>query len=458
MATIATLQELLVRQAAEYDAKVAKLEARVQELEAQLKSNSSNSSKPPSSDPPWIGAKGGKRQGRKRGGQPGHRGHRRELVEPDAVVEHRPEACKHCHAGLTGDDADPRRHQVTEVPPVKPVVTEHRVHTLRCGECGQRTTGTLPAEVTRSAFGPRLQAMIAMCSAGYRLSKRTIVELVHRFFGVTIALGSICRVEHQMSCALAHSRQEALTHVANARVVHVDETGWPLRASPGWLWTAVTARVVVFMVDEHRSREASFKLVPETFGGALVADRYAAYNWIHPARRQFCWAHLLRQFRALLDYGAVAQAFAERLLAATDRLFASWHRVNQRALNEIRSALAPSRDEFHALLSEGRTSTSAKVRSQCGSLLRHEPSLWTFAERADVEPTNNAAERALRPAVLWRKGSFGCDSARGARFVERLLTVIASLRLQGRDVLDFLVDARRAALVGAQPPPIWIHP
>jgi transposase len=436
---------------------IAKLEARVMELEAQLKRNSSNSSQPPSSDKPWTGP-AGRAKGRKRGGQPGHRGSRRELVEPDRVVEHRPTRCRHCEADLVGDDPRPRRHQVVEVPPTSPVVTEHRVHTLRCSACGKASCAVLPKEVPRSAFGPRLQAMVAMCTASYRLSKRTTVELLRHFFGVTIALGSICRVEHQMSCALEASRTEALAHVQKARVVHIDETGWFIRSLRAWLWTAVTARVVVFMISSSRSRKTSYELLPSSFGGVTVADGYTAYNWIHPARRQLCWAHLVRNFRGLLDYGALARAFAEQLLAATRGMFDRWHQVRERPIAEVSAALAPSRAEFQSVLALGAQSESIKVRRFAAALSRREPSLWTFSERADVEPTNNAAERALRPAVLWRKGSFGSDSLRGARFVERALTVIASLRLQHRPVLDFLTRARTAALLGESPPPIWIHP
>jgi transposase len=456
MAVIRTQQAMIE----ELRAEVRQLREENRELRARLSRDSSNSSQPPSSDPPWK-APSERKQGRKRGGQPGHRGHRRELVEPDEVVDHRPAACAHCCGPLVGDDPEPSRHQVTEVPPVVAVVTEHRVHTLRCGQCGKHTVALLPADVPCSSFGPRLQSIIAMCSGAYRLSKRTIVELMRDFFGVAISLGSIANVEQQMSRALAASVAEAHAHVKNARVVHVDETGWFVRSLRAWLWTAVTARVAVFMIRKSRSRETSLELLPQTFRGVTVADGYQVYDWIHPERRQLCWAHLLRNFRGLLEYGDVAKAFGERILHAIGRLFERWHAVRgetrARTIAEVDIALAPSRDEIHALLDEGSRSESAKVRRICNWLLRREASLWTFVRRHGVEPTNNAAERALRPAVLWRKGSFGTDSENGSRFVERILTVVSSLRLQGRHVLAYLTQASRQALLAAPAPPIWVE-
>ena len=439
-------------------AEVKALRAENAELRARLNLDSSNSSKPPSSDPPWK-APSERKQGRKRGGQPGHRGHRRELVDhPDDVVDHRPESCRRCNQALSGDDPSPFRHQITELPQVAAKVTEHRVHTLRCGNCGKHTVGKLPAGVPRSAFGARLQSIVAVCSGAYRMSKRSIVELLRDCFGVEISLGAISRVERQVSTVLVRPVQEAQAHVANARVVHVDETGWFIRALRAWMWTAVTARVAVFMIRRSRSRETSHELVPRSFRGVTVADGYAAYDWIHPERRQLCWAHLIRNFRGLLELGDVAKAFAQRMLDAIGRMFDRWHLVRGGRVAEVSLALQPSRDEIHALLEDGIRSEVDQVRRMCKGLLRRESSLWTFSRRHDVEPTNNAAERALRPAVLWRKGSFGTDSETGSRFVERILTVVTSLRLQGRHVLGYLIDAFRASLAAAPSPPIWIHP
>jgi transposase len=449
--------EALQSEVQELRSEVEALRAENVELQARLCRDSSNSSQPPSSDPPWKAPNERKKKGRRRGGQPGHRGHKRKLVEPDHVIDHRPSACRHCGECLQGDDPEPLRHQVTEIPETRATVTEHRVHVLRCGHCQKPTAGVLPHDVPRSAFGPRLQAIIAVCSGAYRLSKRSIEELMRDFFGVTIALGSISNVEQYVSKALAAPVEEAIAHVRNSRVAHLDESPWYERSMRAWLWTAVTSRVAVFFIRGSRSRDVALELLDLHYRGIIVADGYAAYNWINPARRQHCWAHLIRQFRELELYPD-AKEFAGRLLAATEQMFERWHRARDGTLAAIGAAMAPSRDEIHALLDEGAGSSSRRVRSLCKQLLKREQSLWTFTRRKYVEPTNNTAERALRSAVLWRKSSFGTDSAKGSRFVERILTVVTSLRMQGRHVLGYITDACRSVLTRQVPAPIWVHP
>lgn len=453
LAIIQAQQQLI----AEQQKRIVVLERRVEELEARLKRDSSNSSQPPSSDPPWK-APSERKQGRKRGGQPGHRGHKREFVEPDRVEEHRPSACGHCGEALVGDDPEPFRHQVTEIPEVAAVVTEHRVHTLRCEACRRETRGILPYEVPSSAFGPRLQAVIAVCSGAYRLSKRSIEELVHDFFGVKVALGSVSNIEQYVSGAIASPVEEARSHVQKARVVHLDETSWYQHSSRAWLWTAVTARVAVFLIRPTRSRKVALEFVRRWFPGVVVSDRYNAYRWVAKERHQYCWAHLIREFRELAELHSDSKEFGQRMMRAIGRMFDCWHEARDGTVAQVTAALTPARDEIHRLLEEGSRSAVARVRRLCTPLLQQEVSLWTFLRRHDVEPTNNAAERALRSAVLWRKSSFGTDSEKGSRFVERILTVVTSLRMQARHVLGYIADACHRALVRQPALPIWVHP
>jgi transposase len=433
--------------------RIEELEKRVEELEARLNKDSSNSSLPPSSDPPWK-APSERKQGRKRGGQPGHRGHKRELVEPDQIEDHRPSRCVNCGKKLQGDDPEPYRHQVSELPEMAAVVTEHRVHRLKCDCCGVHTSGALPDDVPRGAFGPRLQAVVAVCSGAYHLSKRSIEELMHDFFGVQVALGSVSNIEQQVSEALAAPFEEARARVQKARVAHLDETNWFQRSTRAWLWVAATARVVVYVIRRTRSRKVAVELMRRWFKGVVVSDGYNAYHWVAKSRRQLCWAHLIRNFRELLAFDD-AREFGERILAAIGRMFEQWHQVRDGTLDELNLAMQPHRQEIYALLDEGRRSANAHIRRPCKTLLRREASLWTFTRRRGVEPTNNAAERALRPAVLWRKSSFGTDSDKGSRFVERILTVVMSLRRQNRNVLRYIVDACRRRLLAQPPLPLW---
>lgn len=432
---------------------IARLERRIVELEARLARDSDNSAQPPSSDPPWKRPE--QRQGgRKRGGQPGHRGHKREQLEPTEVVDLKPPSCSGCGGALVGSDERPSRHQVVEIPEISARVTEYRFHSLSCASCGIVTRPAWPAEIPRGAFGPRLQAMVATCSGAFHLSKRNTQELLRDFFGVQLSLGSVCNLEQATSRALAPAYAEAMASVRTSQRANVDETGWFERAGRCFLWTVRTPRVTFFAIRKHRSQEVARDLL-EGFPGILGTDGFNAYHFFSGARRQFCWAHLIRQFRGLLLYEEEERQLGTKLLSVTERVFALWHRRRRKPRLKracFLAQMAPLRLELNVLLRQGANLPSQKASGMCRTLLRHEPSLWVFLGPKSVEPTNNAAERALRPAVLWRKRSFGTDSLLGSRFVERVLTAVASLRAHGANVFQFLVTTCAAALAGQRPP------
>ena len=429
------------------------LELRIRELEVQLARDSNNSSQPPSSDPPWKTPEQRRGGGRKRGGQRGHRGHRRELLEATEVVDVKPSTCGRCGGGLAGDDDDAYRHQVTEIPEVSARVIEYRLHSLSCTACGEATSAEWPVGVSRGAFGPRLQAMVAACSGEFHLSKRNTQELLRDFFGVRISLGSICNLERAVSKALEPAYVEAMASVRSSQRANVDETGWLERSSRHYLWTVRTPRVTFFAIRKQRSQEVARELL-KGFPGILGSDGYNAYHFVSDRRRQFCWAHLIRQFRGLLLYDEDSQQLAHKLLSLAERVFAIWHRRRRKPRRKrslFVAAIAPLRVELNSLLQHG-TTLSSPAAGMCRTLLRHQRSLWVFLDNKAVEPTNNSAERALRPAVLWRKRSFGTDSPVGSRFVERILTAVASLRARAANVLHFLVRTCVAAVAGTSPP------
>lgn len=433
---------------------IEQLKERIRELEAQLGQNSSNSSKPPSSDPPWKPPKKRGKGKRKRGGQRGHKGSRRALVNPDEVVTHVPEQCRACGDALHGTDPSPQRHQVAEVPEVVVRVTEHQLHALRCSGCGTRTRASVPGDVSRSAFGPRVQAIVATLSGAFRLSKRMIVELMRDLFGVSMSLGSVSNLERATSEALAPVHETVLAQVRKAPVVHADETGWREGRETAWLWTAVTRTSAAFLIRDSRGAASAQELVGRSFPGVLVTDQYNGYHWTSDARRQLCWAHLLRRFQALVDRGGDAKEFGDACFEVAERLFDIWHPVHQRKVRRrtLAPAMEPVMTDFAALLRRGQHAKEHPVKVLCQGLLQREQSLWTFVRRRGVEPTNNHAERALRHGVIWRKTSFGTDSPDGSRFVERVLTVVGTLRLRARNILRFLEQACRAARSGAPAP------
>jgi transposase len=429
---------------------VQSFERRIADLEERLGKNSTNSSKPPSSDPPSV-----KRRppapatGRKRGGQPGHRHHSRPLVPPERlrqVIECKPPHCRCCGHDLHGDDPQPLRHQVAEVPPIEPTVDEYRLHRLECPGCGTSTCATLPPGVPTGAFGPRLRAILSVLAGAYRLGKRPIRRLASDLLGLSISTGMISRLERQAAAELEAPVAELHQHVREAASAHIDETSWKQGRDKAWLWVAVTRLVTVFAIATSRGAHVAKDLLGTDRRKVVISDRLKSYDWIK--RRQFCWAHLDRDFQAMVDRGGESAEVGRRLLAHSERLFDWWHRVRDGTMARatLQSHVAMLRFSFRDDLRRGVDCRCAKTAGTCRELLASETHLWTFVRVEGIEPTNNDAERALRHGVIYRKLSGGTDSESGSRFVERMLTVVATCRQQGINVLDYLTRCYQAHL------------
>src|SRR2546427_1982669 len=463
--------EVWERTPSEAQAYIRALEARVEALEAmvqalqehnralqeQLNQTSRNSSRPPSSDPPQPARPRRPRSQRRRGGQPGHPGHTRTLIpveEVDEVVVLKPEQCTHCHAPLQGDDPKPWRHQVIEIPPIKPVVTEYQWHQLVCAACGEVTRASWPEGVPSGTYGPRVQATVALYTGSYRLSKRTTQQMMDDVFGVPLSVGTISQLEQATTEVVAAPVEEARTYVHEQAVAHLDETSWRQGGKRAWLWVAVTSFVTVFLVRMSRSGQVARELLGEQFSGILVTDRSSAYNWYPVRWRQVCWAHLLRDFEAMRGRGGASKEIGDALLAQAHQMFTWWHRVRQGTLKRstFRAYMTPLRREVERLLEAGSQCGVPKTEGTCREILKRHEALWTFVQVEGVEPTNNTAERSIRPGVQWRKGSFGTQSEEGSRFVESMMTVVATLKQQKRNVLAYLTAAHEAALRGEAAP------
>jgi transposase len=456
--------EALEARVAALEGTVGRLEAAVQHLTEQVQQNSRNSSRPPSSDPPQALGKTSRREpsGRRPGGQPGHAGHTRALVpveQVDTVVPVKPERCHHCQHPLQGEDAQPQRHQVTEILPIKPVVTEYQLHALVCPVCGEATRAELPPGVPTGGFGPRLQATAALCTGAYHLSKRTTQDLLHDLLGVAVGLGTIAHLEQATNQAVAEPVAEARGAVQSQPAAYVDETGWHEGRQRAWLWTAVTQWVTVFVIRRSRGGHVAQELLGKGFWGWLVTDRWSGYTWYPTWRRQLCWAHLLRDIEAMIARGGRSAEIGEALRVEARKMFHWWHRVRDGTLTpaSLRTYMQPIRREVERLLEAGQTCGSPKTEGTCREILKLRQALWTFVRHPEVEPTNNAAERAIRPGVLWRKGSFGTHSPQGSRFVEAMMTVVATLKQQHHHVLDYLAAACEATLRG-EPAPSLLPP
>jgi transposase len=427
---------------------------KIRDLEARLNLSSKNSSKPPSSDPPWIPKSSTNPTGRKPGGQPGHKGHGRaefRAEEVDQRVEIEPKSCESCNRSLVGTrcgEADVR--QVVEIPAVAAEVTEYTLGSRLCPDCGHNTIASLP-EGIEGAIGRRFQAMLALFVGRFRLSRREAREAALAFFGpkARVSVGWISALEGRTSAALLPEYTKIESEVRSSKVVNADETSWPQRREMAWLWNASTPDASLYRIHRRRSLRAFRKLLGSSFGGTLVSDRWLVYRVHGTRRRQICWAHLKRNFQELVDRGGPSVRVGEEGLAIVRELFDATHaRARDRTmLSTLARRIAPLRVWMRWVVRRGTANADLRASQLCKDLLKFFPALWTFARIDGVPLTNNLAERRLRPAVLWRKNAFGSHSAAGSRFAERMMTVVQTLRLRGREILQSLELALAATRV-----------
>ncbi len=455
---IAALQQHLAALQGRSDA----LEQRVRDLEARLGTNATNSSLPPSANPPQAPKPVVKKKtGKKPGGQPGHPARLKRRLPPERlhkVIPFVPSHCDHCHQALPAqpgpDDPAPSWHQVAELPEVAAQVTEYQGHYRTCPCCGQLNHAPIPQELKAHSVGPRLAATLGYLAGSHRVSKRGLEEITEDVFDVPIAVGTVVNLHRQLSEALAPAHAGALGVVRAAAVKNVDETSWKLAGQLCRLWVAATGTVAAFLIHARRGWVALAALLGEQIKGFVCSDRWSAYARLSPFCRQVCWAHLKRDFQKLVARGGAAARLGQKLQEVAGRVFQEWHLFRGGGCD--RQALqarldAPAR-ELERLLRAGRRCADAKAATFCANVLELLPAVWRFVVTEGVEPTNNHAERVLRRGVLWRKSAFGCHSEAGCRFVERMLTVVQTRRLQGRSVLGCLYAALVAHRKGLPTP------
>jgi transposase len=371
------------------------------------------------------------------------------LVPPEKLRSSRdckPSTCRRCGSDLHGEDPNPLIHQVAELPKIEPMVDEYRLHRLSCPDCGGTTCATLPEGVPTGGYGPYLQAVLATLAGAYRLSKRQIQQLASDLFGLSISTGMISKLERQSAAVLEAPYNELATAVHTAAVIHADETSWREQRGKAWLWATVAGLITAFTIARKRNAQVAKAVLGMQEGPIAVTDRWSAYDWIAGTSRQVCWSHLRRDFQAMIDRGDAAEPIGRKLLRLSNRLFRWWHRLEAETVDwgHFRTAMARLRRKVQTALGDGARCDCPRTRGTCAEILRVEESLWTFARVQGVPPTNNAVERAERHAVIWRRISGGTDSARGSRFVERMLSVVATCRQQGRNVLDYLTSCFQA--------------
>lgn len=456
---LAAQKALVVAQAEQ----MARLELLVTKLLEEKGRNSSNSGKPPSSDPPSTRAQRrgkGKKGERKRGGQPGHEGSSRALVPAERVkkfVELFPPECENCFEPLPKTpDANPRRYQTVELPPVQPEFTEWRQHGVVCPCCSHKTYGPYE-KIPTSPFGPRLSSIVALLTGVYHVSRRGTARLMSELVGVELSLGAVSAIEARVSDAVKHAVDEVWTSVQQATVKHTDGTTWFKAGAMCALWTIATTAATAFKILANAKRDTLAALFGDDKRGTLVSDRATALTFWAMERRQICWAHLLRKFIAFSERGGRSGVIGKELLEYVGVMFEYWDDVKTGRITraKFRGDMAAVRKQFEAALDRAVAAKIAGVSGSCSDILEHRAALWTFVDRDDVEPTNNHAERELRAFVLWRKRSFGTQSDRGDLFAERVMTVAHTARKQNKEVLAFLTACCAAAHDGGARPSLF---
>jgi transposase len=452
--------DLIARQSPEAQAIIRVLLAKIADLEARLDQSPRNSSRPPSSEHPHAKPRRPKSAGkRKPGGQPGHAKHARPLLPPDqcaAVLPLKPAACRRCGRELSGDDPAPLRHQVWELPEIRPLVTEYRRHRLACPRCGDTTCAPLPPGTPAGQSGPRLVAFAGLLMAYFRQSKRRTALFLEALLNQPCCPALTLKMQARVTAALRPAYDELAAALPAQPHLGIDESPTKEAGKKAWLWTFVAGLFTVFAARGSRAGTALTELLTDRFEGVVTCDRAKMYWAV--GRLQWCWAHLKRDFQALADSeDRVVKRLGHDLLRPTRELFRQWSRCRDGTVSraELKRDLAPARRTVEGLLLRGLFSGHPRLEGMCRELSEHRDWLWTFLDH-EVEPTNNASERALRHAVIWRKLSFGTQSAGGSRFVETMLTVIETCRQQSCDVFAYVTAAVEAHFAG-QPPPS-LHP
>lgn len=445
---------ILLARIAEQDRRIAALETEVAALKDELaavRKTPWNSSLPPSTEhphakPPRHEQK--KETRKKPGGQPGHPKHDRSLIpaaQCHEIVPLKPEACRRCGEALVGTDPEPLRHQVWDVPQIKPLVTEYQLHRLTCPCCRTSTCAPLPPGVPISQAGPRLVALVALLMGCFRQSKRRVALFLESVLDQPCSPGWVVKLQQQATAALTPAYDELGRQLPAEDVLAIDESPTKERKAKAWLWTFVAATYTVFALRTTRAATVLNELLTDAFDGVIHCDRAKMY-WQN-GKLQWCWAHLKRDFQALIDNrDRQVQRLGHDLSRCTRELFRHWSRCRDGTITraEMQRLMEPVRQKTEGFLLRGMFSGNRAINGMCWELYHHREWLWTFLEVEGVEPTNNASERALRHAVIWRKLSFGTQSAQGSRFVATILTVVETCRQQSRSVFEYLTTAMEA--------------
>lgn len=413
-------------------ATIDQLQARLEQLEA----NSTNSSTPPSQDR-LSGARKDlykkKPSDKNKGAQAGHARNVRPPVpesEVDEVHRHFPEARCACGGSIEIHPEPQSRHQIFDLPKITYTVTEHQRFSGTCSCCQSTTTARLPRDIPTGQMGPGLIAWVALMSGHFRMSTRNIQSLLEMQWGLKFSTGALSESQEPVAGWLEPVHQHVGETLRRAAVGHCDETTHFRGNSRLWLWVLCTPQLAFFMVHASRGMKAAQALLGD-FSGILITDRHGGYNQYPADQRQICWAHVIRNLERLTgrksDPGETGR-WLVRAARIIIRLEHRWRGSGYRS-DFYRRRLESARLNFRLTLDYAvKHHAGLRAGNVCAKLLKQEPMLWRFMESPGLDLTNNTAERALRPYVIWRKTSFFSQSERGDLFRARVMTVSESCR------------------------------
>ena len=432
----------------------AELLAENQALREQLNTNSNNSSKPPSQDPNRKSRRS-ESTGRKPGGQPGHTGHKKTLYPPEKIsktIEVRPEICPGCTSwAFERTPVAVEIRQVIDLPEISPEITQYNIYTYKCLGCWKHVRGDAPKEAERG-FGPRLMGFVTMLTGEGHLTKRKICSIAAHL-GLKISLGALCNI-HRLAGDLLQAPAKAIQQfVLKQEQLNADESGWRVLKKRCWIWIGATSKATFFKIDPSRSSQA-YRRIFGSYCGTLTTDRHGAYNE-HEGPKQSCLAHIDRHFEKMSERPGIDGSFGRLLEGQLDLIFGLWDEfkrgtfprpiLQEKASEHVENIKA-------ALIFTAREAKNSKSAALAHDLLGRFSTLWTFLFIEGVEPTNNLAERGLRPAVIFRKLSGGNQSDWGARFTESLMTVVCTLKQNAMNTFTFLTEMFAAHQTARSPP------
>jgi len=435
---------------------IKRLWAFARDATEKLNCNSTNSSLPPSQERfkkkttqsemkcSWQKRTSAYWKKRKQGAQKGHKGTGRSLLPSENVDKVMPcypaKSCPHC-TGTIIVKRICQRKQVFDLTLKGVCITEYQVYVGRCTGCKKRLKGKLPNGLPKGILTAESLSKITLLVAQYRLSRREVKQLLADFFDLHICIGTISNAERLVSESLINRVDAIEKQVKAADHTHLDETSHRRSGKTEWLWVACNKKISLFKIFDNRAQSSAKALIGEDYQGMAITDRYAAYSFLSPSQRQYCWAHLKRDFVRISEKLDPKEAYiGECLLQAQRRIFYWYNQCKCDQKSYARLFLIRQIKRFYGYLKKGIQLTGTVTARFCEKLLRERKSLWHFLKNPTIDPTNNLAERNIRHFVLWRKKTFGTRSERGNRFVERILTVMMTARQLGKSLIQELCN------------------